>query len=374
MDRRVPAGAGPGGDDRPRADQPDRHQGRALQPLPRRDLPVARRVDPARPGKPQRHGRRRAAASAATTLLQPGDIIRIGQSQLVFVHDLSKAFPESSDRSSAIAPTMRDDETVDASDGDRRLERAGGARADDDHASPRADEVPRAATRPTKRRLPKIGRAAAKLVPPGLRAGQGARRDRDGRPGAGGPVRGHAGRRRRACCCCRGTTRASRTADDLEVVASRTDSSLPYHRVSNFLAATVLREGEAVLARNVMGDSTLGSRDSKGEVHATSVICAPIRRGKRVFGLIHLYSTNDERVPDPDDLEFTLAVADTVAVALENLSRRAGTGRESHPDSRRERATARAAGRAERDRRPQRGDAPGGRGDRPRRRQPAPRC
>ena len=42
----------------------------------------------------------------------------------------------------------------------------------------------------------------------------------------------------------------------------------------------------------------------------------PIRRGKRLFGLIHLYSTNAERVPDPDDLEFTLAVADTVAVAL----------------------------------------------------------
>ena len=54
------------------------------------------------------------------------------------------------------------------------------------------------------------------------------------------------------------------TAADLEIIASRTASDLPYHRVSNFLAATVLREGEAVLARNVMGDSTLGSRDSKG--------------------------------------------------------------------------------------------------------------
>ena len=49
---------------------------------------------------------------------------------------------------------------------------------------------------------------------------------------------------------------------------------LPYHRVSNFLASAVLREGEAVLARNVMDDSTLGSRDSKGEIHATSVLCA----------------------------------------------------------------------------------------------------
>ncbi len=77
-----------------------------------------------------------------------------------------------------------------------------------------------------------------------------------------------------------------------------------------------------MLARNVMGDSRLGSRDSQGDMHATSVICAPIRQGKRVFGLVHLYSTDEHRVPDPDDLEFTLAVADTVAVALENLSRR----------------------------------------------------
>ena len=52
-----------------------------------------------------------------------------------------------------------------------------------------------------------------------------------------------------------------------------------------------MREGQAVLARNVMDDSQLGSRDSKGEIHATSVICAPIRRDGKVLGVIHLYST-----------------------------------------------------------------------------------
>ena len=95
-----------------------------------------------------------------------------------------------------------------------------------------------------------------------------------------------------------------------------------------------MREGEAVLARNVMGDSSLGSRDSQGEILATSVLCAPIRRGRKVYGLIHLYSTNTELVPDPDDLEFTLAVADTVAVARENLNRRQNwprTSRRSAP-------------------------------------------
>jgi len=76
-----------------------------------------------------------------------------------------------------------------------------------------------------------------------------------------------------------------------------------------------------VLARNVEGDSNLGSRDSKGEIHSTSVICAPIRQDRKVVGLIHTYSTQTNRVADPDDLEFTLAVADNVALALKNLAR-----------------------------------------------------
>jgi Nif-specific regulatory protein len=109
---------------------------------------------------------------------------------------------------------------------------------------------------------------------------------------------------------------------ELELVASRSDTALEYRRVSPFLAETVMAKGEAVLARNVMDDSMLGSRDSKGEIHATSVLCAPVRRGNRVLGLIHLYTTRYERIPDGDDLEFTLAVADTVAVALHNLTRR----------------------------------------------------
>src|SRR5262249_10156674 len=69
-----------------------------------------------------------------------------------------------------------------------------------------------------------------------------------------------------------------------EVVASRSDTAMPYHRISPFLAATVISKGEAVLARNVLGDSTVSVRDSKGEIYATSVLCAPVRRGKTIFG------------------------------------------------------------------------------------------
>ena len=106
---------------------------------------------------------------------------------------------------------------------------------------------------------------------------------------------------------------------DLRLIASRVDGEVRYHRVSDFLATMVLREGEAVLARNIEDDSTLGSRDSQGEIHATSVVCAPIRSDGRVVGLIHLYSTSTQYGPDPDDLEFALAVADNVALALKKL-------------------------------------------------------
>jgi len=108
---------------------------------------------------------------------------------------------------------------------------------------------------------------------------------------------------------------------DLHVVASRAGPEVKYHRISTFLAETVLREREAVLARNVQGDSTLGTRDSKGEIESTSVIAAPIRQDGKVVGLIHVYSTRANRTLDPDDLEFTLAVADNVALAMKNLGR-----------------------------------------------------
>ena len=61
-------------------------------------------------------------------------------------------------------------------------------------------------------------------------------------------------------------------ADALELIASRSSSIHRYHRVPQSLADTVIREGEAVLARNVMGDSSLGSRDSQGEIRTTSVM------------------------------------------------------------------------------------------------------
>jgi len=255
-------------------------------------------------------------------VLHAGDIVRIGQSQLRFVHDLTKAFSES--QGPFVTPEELDDAALPdvdpslATDDSSVLSIHEPATITHRRGQTKFLEPPAADDDSAE---PKPGRAAASLCRLAFELAQApdviAIADL-ALGGLFGATQVDAG----ALLVLPRHYKGEPLAHDLEMVAARTDSSLPYHRVSNLLAATVLREGEAVLARNVMGDSTLGSRDSRGVVDATSVICAPIRRGKLILGLMHLYSTNDQRVPDPDDLEYTLAVADTVAVALDNLGRR----------------------------------------------------
>lgn len=110
--------------------------------------------------------------------------------------------------------------------------------------------------------------------------------------------------------------RTTTDPEKLEILAWRSDSLPEYQRVSKFLAETCLRGGEAVLARDIQDDSALGFRDSQGLIHATSVIAAPIRMNGRTIGLVHSYSTHAKKGLKPEDLEFTLAVAETVGMAL----------------------------------------------------------
>ena len=252
--------------------------------------------------------------------LKPGDIIRIGRTQLLFVHKLSDAFTTSGDAGSVIRRLSPDVQPQHAT-------------GPLDEASLPVEAEPTTITHrrgQTKFLVPgeeepiavsKMGRAAAKLCRLAFELAKAADVAAMAELALAGLAEGtqtDAG----ALLLFAAPPQHEPRGEDLEIVASRSTSAHRYHRVSNFLASTVLREGEAVLARNVVDDSTLGTRDSQGEILATSVICAPVRRAGQVFGLIHLYSTNRSLVPDPDDLEFTLAVADTVAVALENLRRR----------------------------------------------------
>ncbi|MEX2317372.1 MAG: sigma 54-interacting transcriptional regulator [Pirellulales bacterium] len=253
-------------------------------------------------------------------LLQAGDIVRIGNSHLAFVNDLSQAFPDSHTllrtAQDVDEPTLN--ETGGQADNESVLETYEPTTITHRRVQSRFLEPPEEKS-DDDIALPKVGRAAANLCRLAFELAKAT----DVVSLANIALDGlFEGTQVDAGALLLAGRRASKAGgDNLEVVASRSDSPHRYHRVSQFLSSTVMRDGQAVLARNVMDDSQLGSRDSKGDILATSVICAPIRREGKVLGVIHLYATDAARPTDPDDLEFTLAVADTVAVALEKLSR-----------------------------------------------------
>lgn len=255
--------------------------------------------------------------------LKPGDIIRIGRTQLVFVHRLSDAFTSSGDASSVVRRISPEATPAEPAAADDELDELDVLST----CEPTTITHRRVKTRflaPGEEEasgVSKIGRAAAKLCRLAFelaKAPDVAAMANLALAGLAEETQTDAG----ALLLFPSNHQGEPRGEDLEIITSRSSSAHRYHRVSNFLASTVMREGEAVLARNVVDDSTLGSRDSQGEILATSVICAPVRCGGEVFGLIHLYSTDRSIVPDPNDLEFTLAVADTVAVAVENILRR----------------------------------------------------
>jgi len=251
-------------------------------------------------------------------VLHAGDVIRIGRSQLAFVNDLSKAFTDGVNDRKALGedetvigmPALDDSSVLTEYEPTTITHRRGQTRFLDSVEEEEAEQA-----------APRVGQAAAMLCRLAFNLAKAPTVRSVAEQALAGlfeAVNVDAG----AVLVVPRGFRGTPTGPDLDLIASRTDVEPSYHRISSFLSTTVLREGEAVLARNVADDSNIGSRDSKGEIHASSVICAPIRQGRKAFGLVHLYSTSDERVPDPEDLELTLAVADTMAVALRNLASR----------------------------------------------------
>jgi Nif-specific regulatory protein len=253
-------------------------------------------------------------------VLTSGEVVRIAHFQLAFVHDLSEAFNDAGNGRPAAfnPPPSREpgDETVigraveicesavePTSITHRRRETRFLDLSDDDETDQVVDRLDRAATKLCKLAFEMANLqdepALAHLALNGLFEGT--------QVDSGGVLLPKSG------------IETPETIDDFAVVASRSDLLPSYYRLSEFVANTVLRGGEAVLARNVSDDSTLASRDSQGMIHSTGVICAPIRSGSQIIGLVHIYSTDLARTPDANDLEFTLYVADNMAMALMRL-------------------------------------------------------
>lgn len=108
--------------------------------------------------------------------------------------------------------------------------------------------------------------------------------------------------------------------DELRLVVFRAPDEMPYHRVSDRLSRVALSGGDGTLALNVSGDASAGTFQTLEKMNAESVICAPIRDGKTIYGLIHLYSLTPDHALDADALEFTLAVAEHMSGILAKLT------------------------------------------------------
>jgi Nif-specific regulatory protein len=245
--------------------------------------------------------------------LTEGEIIRIGHCQMAFVHDLSKAFADESDEdlretvTGSVLINPADTQVVADVEPTMITHRRNHTRLLERH--------PDDASAP-----PILGKAAAKLCRLAFELAKQTNATAVANHALDGLFEGtnvEAG----SVLLLEHPIIEPAEAENLKALASRTDTESSYHRVSDFLGNMVLQEGEAVLARNIEGDRDLGIRDSHGAFRATSVICAPIRKEGQLLGLVHLYSTNEKATLDAGDLEFTLAVADNLALALQNLGR-----------------------------------------------------
>ncbi len=106
----------------------------------------------------------------------------------------------------------------------------------------------------------------------------------------------------------------------LAVLATRQPEGESYHRVSDFIVRTVIRDSQAILARNVMDDSNLSLARQSARRDVVSIICAPLKvrdaDGETIIGLLHVYSAGEERMLNDGDLDLTVGVADNLAIAL----------------------------------------------------------
>ncbi|QDT11862.1 Transcriptional regulatory protein ZraR [Planctomycetes bacterium K23_9] len=114
------------------------------------------------------------------------------------------------------------------------------------------------------------------------------------------------------------------SVDQLSLVAARQSGQRSYRRPPDGLVKTVAaKDGQAVLARNVLGDRELATENSHGEIDVESVILSPVRDRDGVLrGLLHLTTAGGEQPMASDDLEFVVATSEILAECLSSLSTR----------------------------------------------------
>ncbi|MDR0871511.1 MAG: FHA domain-containing protein, partial [Planctomycetaceae bacterium] len=114
---------------------------------------------------------------------------------------------------------------------------------------------------------------------------------------------------------------STQRASDIRLVANATLDS-PYKPISEQLVCTVFEKKEAFLFSEVQKDSKTEESPAENQRrYGNNTLAVPIRFQGAVLGLIHLYTVADTKHLDESDLEYTLAVADTIGTALSHINK-----------------------------------------------------
>lgn len=115
----------------------------------------------------------------------------------------------------------------------------------------------------------------------------------------------------------------------MAVLAARQSPGQSYHRASDYLVGSVLREQQAILARNLQDEEQLSVARQSGQHSTTSILCAPLRlwtiqqnksgQAQPVMGLLHIYTQATEPSLTATDLHLAVGVADNLSIALSRL-------------------------------------------------------
>lgn len=114
-------------------------------------------------------------------------------------------------------------------------------------------------------------------------------------------------------------------ASDIRLVANATLEDQQYRLISESLVRTVFEKKEAFLFHEKPKTPSKRKKPQPTERHFASsgnnTLAAPIRFQNGILGLLHLYTVVESKHLDEADLEYTLAVADTVGVALAHVNK-----------------------------------------------------
>ena len=111
---------------------------------------------------------------------------------------------------------------------------------------------------------------------------------------------------------------------EVVLAGARQSGSKSYRRPADSLMQSIMQEdGQAVLARNVRGDQSVATEDSRGEIDVESLILAPVRdQQANLLGMIHLTTSPGATPLSAHDLEFVVACGEILAASLRGLTDR----------------------------------------------------